>query len=160
MSGERCAEPRCGRFVRANAMWCGRHQDANDDTANNHEAEDRATGRARATFRAALRRGDYRALLDRRFDEVLAQAASERGLTEEIGALRFVLKRLLAEEQNLTRLAAGVARVVGVAIRAAQVEKAIGGEAADGLAAALSTVLAELDRERAMQRDDAMGGEE
>ena len=103
--------------------------------------------RARETFRRGLERGDYHALLDRRLAALLDQAATQRGLADEIGALRFVLKRLLAEEDDVTRLAAGVARVTGVAIRAAQAERALAAASSDRLSAALAEVLAELDDE-------------
>ncbi len=78
---------------------------------------------------------------------MIAQAAAERSLADEIGALRFVLARLLAEEQgqDAAKLAASVARVAGVAVQAARAQRAIGGELADGLTEALTQILAEFD---------------
>lgn len=66
-------------------------------------------------------------------------------LTEEIGALRFVLHRLLSEEDDLARLAAGVARIASVVIQAAKAQQALSGNRSDELAAALMRALADLD---------------
>jgi hypothetical protein len=84
-----------------------------------------------------------------------AQTA-EAGLTEEIGALRFVLHRLLSEEDDLAKLAAGVARIASVVIQAAKAQQALSGNRSDELAAALMRALAELDDEEA---HDVMGGQ-
>ncbi len=101
--------------------------------------------RAAVRFRRRLKQGDYQGLFEGRLKEVIAQAAAERSLTDEIGALRFVLARLLAEEDDLTKLATGVARVATVAIQAARTQRAISGELPDGLTEALTQILTELD---------------
>jgi hypothetical protein len=75
--------------------------------------------------------------------EVLAQAAAERPLVDEIGALRVTLARLLAEEEDPSKLAAGVARIAGVAIQAARAQQAIGGDAGDELGALLARIMDE-----------------
>jgi hypothetical protein len=153
--------------VRSGETWCGRHgrdagsgelvgeargiadavvRAAGDDGEENDGAAARAR-RATEEFRRRLEDGDYRGLYDRRLSGVIAQAAAERSLDDEIGALRFVLARLLAEEQeqDAAKLAASVARVVGVAVQAARAQRAIGGELADGLTEALTQILAEFD---------------
>jgi hypothetical protein len=110
----RCMVPECARFVRPGQAVCPVHR----GTAAGREAQvaarrmaavDEAEGggrkaegddeRAGERFRRRLERGDYRGLLDERVREVMAQA-EERGLGEEIGALRFVLMRVLAEEEG------------------------------------------------------------
>ncbi len=101
--------------------------------------------RAAVRFRRRLKQGDYQGVFEGWLKEVIAQAAAERSLTDEIGALRFVLARLLAEEDDLTKLATGVARVATVAIQAARTQRAISGELADGLTEALTQILTELD---------------
>jgi hypothetical protein len=73
--------------------------------------------------------------------------AAETGLSEEIEALRFVLHRLLSEEDDLARLAAGVARIASVVIQAAKAQQALSGHRSDELAAALMRELDELDSE-------------
>ena len=101
--------------------------------------------RAAAEFRRRLEDGEYRGLFGRRLGEVLAQAAADRGLGDEIGALRVTLARLLVEEQDPQKLAASVARVAGVAVQATRAQRAISGELADGLTEALTQILTELD---------------
>jgi hypothetical protein len=80
---------------------------------------------------------------------------AEPGLSEEIGALRFVLQRLLAEEDDLARLAAGVARIASVVVQAAKAQQTMTGNRSDELAEALLTALADLDGDDA---HDVIGG--
>jgi hypothetical protein len=82
--------------------------------------------------------------------------SAESGLGEEIGALRFVLQRLLAEEDDLARLAAGVARIASVVVQAAKAQQTMTGNQSDELAEALLTALAELDGDDA---HDVMDGQ-
>jgi hypothetical protein len=98
-----------------------------------------------AEFRRRLESGDYRQLFDDKLKDVIAQAAAERGLTDEIGALRVVLARLLLEEEDLSRLVNGVSRLTSVTVQASRAQRAIAGEMADGLTEAIAQILAELD---------------
>jgi hypothetical protein len=109
------------------------------------EAGEEAPAAAVAEFRRRLDEGDYRRLFDEKLKEVIAQAAVERGLADEIGALRVVLARLLLEEDDLSKLVTGVARLASVTVQAARAQRAIVGEAADGLTEAIAQILAELD---------------
>ena len=102
-----------------------------------------ARRRARAAFQWAYARGEYQALIEERLKDILTQAAKERGLTEVLASLRFVLKRLLAEEDDLSRLALGVSRVASAAIQTARAERLF---AQEDHALALGQVLDELDR--------------
>ena len=145
MGQGRCATPGCGRFVRAGLAVCRRHGGTTADAAEEPERERRAA--ATEAFRARLARGEYRALFEPPLGEVLAQAAAERPLVDEIGALRVTLARLLAEEEDPSKLAAGVARVAGVAIQAARAQRQVGGDTSDALTAVLAQVLAGLDEE-------------
>ena len=156
MERRRCAAAGCARFVRAEAAWCGRHgpvaesgdesgaADAALEDAAPEDGEERRR-RAAAAFRRRLERGDYRGLFERHLAAVIAQAAAERTLADEIGALRFVLARLLAEEEDLPRLVAGIAKVTTALAGVARAQRAIGGEMADGLTEALTRILIELD---------------
>jgi hypothetical protein len=92
-----------------------------------------------------LGEGDYQRLFDGPLREVIAQAAAERGLADEIGALRVVLARVLVEEDDLSKLVAGVSRLASVTVQAARAQRAIAGEQADGLTEAIAQILAELD---------------
>ncbi|MBA2278241.1 MAG: hypothetical protein H0W06_10815 [Chloroflexia bacterium] len=111
-------------------------------TAARRERERRAK-----RFRERLEEGNYRALFDASLARVIAEAAAERGLVEEIGALRLVLARLLVEEDDLSKLAANVARVASVAVQAARAQRAMSGEVAQGLTEALTRILIELDED-------------
>ncbi len=162
-TASRCATPGCGRFVRAGQLHCGRHQAetaaAGEDlplaeqtraaiaasVAAQQERQERAR-RARR-FRERLEGGNYRALFDDYLATVIAQAAAEQGVREEIGALRLVLARLLVEEEDLSKLAANVARVASVAVQAARAQRAITGEVAQTLTEALTRILIELDED-------------
>ena len=73
-----------------------------------------------ARFRERLVAGSYDAVIGEGLRSTLRGAAADTGLEAEIGALRLVLVRLLNEECDPSRLAAGVSRVAGVAIQAAR----------------------------------------
>lgn len=122
---------------------------SDQEVQERHErAEQARLERARRAqrFRERLEAGNYRALFDDYLARVIAQAAAERGVLEEIGALRLVLARLLVEEDDLTKLAANVARVASVAVQAARAQRAIDGEVAQSLTAALTQILIEMDQ--------------
>lgn len=143
MDRKRCAQPGCGRFVRQGAAWCREHV-GEDETEVGYglEVDRDAKGEE---FRRRLDEGDYRRLFDEKLKTVIGQAAIERGLADEIGALRVVLARLLLEETDLSKLVAGVARLASVTVQAARAQRAIAGEMADGLTEAIAQILAELD---------------
>ena len=101
---------------------------------------------ASAAFRARLESGDYRALLGRRLGEVMAEAAGEAGVGDELGALRVVMARLLTEEDDLEVLAPLVARIASVSIQAARAQRAISGQLAESLTEALTTILTDFER--------------
>lgn len=138
----RCQAPRCGRYVRIGAAHCDKH-DETEPAGMTDEQEQR-----RQAFLERLEKGEYAALFDENLSRVIAQAAQamkERGPDDEIGALRFVMARLLAEEPDVTKLASSVTRVVTAAMQAARTGRTIGGETAEGLTGALTQILAELD---------------
>ena len=141
MDRRRCATPGCGRFVRRGATWCRVHEDGEAGTLATVLAESEQA----AEFRRRLDEGDYRRLFDAKLKEVIGQAAAERGLADEIGALRVVLARLLLEEEDLSRLVSGVARLASVTVQATRAQRAIVGDQADGLTEAIAQILAELD---------------
>lgn len=138
---ERCAAAGCGRFVGRGQRWCRKHGDrfeAGDRGPPVTEEPD-----AGALFREQLARGDYRSLLEPGLWAAIGAAGTERGLANEIGLLRVVLARLLAEEPDPGRLAQSAARVTGVLVQAARAQHALSGDMADGLAEAVTHILAE-----------------
>jgi len=86
---------------------------------------------------------------EHQIEEVVARFATEAGLeqeslSEEIGALRIVLARLLAEEDDPARLATSIPRVVDTVVRARRAERSISGARAESLTQAVTQVLIEL----------------
>jgi len=119
------------------------------EAARGEKDEDGEGRRAQAAerFRRRLARGEYRALLDERVREVMAQGAAERGIGEEMGAIRFALMRVLAEEEDPVRLSLGVSRLANAAARLARIGKEF--EQEEGLLTeAIGQILRELDGER------------
>lgn len=135
MAGRRCEEPGCGRFVRSGARWCARHGEAVDA----EEPEE-------AGFRRRPDAASYQELLGETLRAVLTQAAADRSLGDEIGALRVTLARLLVEEEDAGKLATNVARVAAVAVQAARVQSAMATERPDEAAAEIARTLEELGK--------------
>lgn len=138
--GRRCAMAGCGRFVAAGETWCGRHL-AEELTGDEREATREGSG-----FRQRLEAASYRTLLGEALGTVLTEAASERSLVDEIGALRVTLARLLVEEDDVGRLATNVARVAAVAVQAARAQAAITTERPEDVAASVVRTLEELGK--------------
>lgn len=145
-SGRRCATAGCQRFAQPGRMLCvshartgdGRDLEAalgkmarqveqafagggEDDPAARAQAAARQE-RALATFRQRVEQGAYGALFEGRLRTVMAQAAAERGLAAEIGALRVVLARLLVDPKlDAATQARLVAQVSEAAVKASRV---------------------------------------
>jgi hypothetical protein len=117
-----------------------------DSSTDSHDSRPTTHDLSTAAFRERLEAGDYRALLGRRLGEVMAEAAGEAGVADELGALRVVMARLLTEEDDLVVLAQLVARIASVSIQAARVQRTISGQLAESLTEALTTILTDLER--------------
>jgi hypothetical protein len=76
---------------------------------------------------------------------VMAEAAGEAGVGDELGALRVVMARLLTEEEDLVVLAPLVARIASVSIQAARAQRAISGQLAESLTEALTSILTTIE---------------
>ena len=127
----RCQHPQCNRFIRKTETHCAEH-------------------RNRATLDPPLSDieiGTYRVLLDNELRATLAKATSEileKGLIDELGALRVVLLRVLVEESELAKLVTNITRIVTVAAQAMRVQHAVSGEQATTVTESVSTLLASL----------------
>jgi len=165
-AGRRCAVAGCGRFVGKGKVVCPDHGRGGEGRAVSgaigrlaRGIEDAAAagaglGEGRARFARAVARGEFGELFGGRLREVLAGAAAERGLTEELGALRVALVRLLSEEEDAGKLALGVARLAHATARLRREERALA--EAGGVAewdAVVAQVLAELDAEQEQQQE-------
>jgi hypothetical protein len=138
----RCAARGCGRWTRAGETFCRRHR--GDDDERDRESPAEAEGSGDDSFRARLTAGDYNALLGPGLRDMLRGAAADMSLQDEIGALRIAIARLLREEGDAQRLAAGLARVTDVSVRAARLRGASDAER-EGLPAALLDAAAQFD---------------
>jgi hypothetical protein len=158
----RCKAPGCTTVTQSRRGYCPAHiwlsQETNaealpDDplavrTGQASEVELEAMERrqaAAAAFRQRLEAGDYRGLFGERLGGLMAQAAADGGVTDELAVLRIVMARLLAEEEDPVTLAKAVSRVAAVSIQAARAQRAINGQLAEGLTDALTTILADLE---------------
>lgn len=99
----------------------------------------------RDRFRERVESGRYADLLDERVRRVLREGAAIPGLDEELGAVRFALAKLLAEELDASKLAAGVARLTSAAVQAMKLDRVRGDAAETSLAELIEEILVDLD---------------
>lgn len=148
----------CTNFARPGGPFCAAHKGEtasrrDGETASDGESfaerierEDRERRAAAAVeFRQRMDAGDYRGLFGGRLGELMSQAAADGGVADELGALRFVMARLLSEEDDPVVLAKAISRVAAVSIQAARAQRAISGQLAEGLTDAITAILTELD---------------
>ena len=75
----------------------------------------------------------------------MREGAAIPGLDEELGAIRFALAKLLAEELDASKLAAGVARLTSAAVQAMKLDRVRGDAAETSLAELIEEILVDLD---------------
>lgn len=170
--GRRCLVEGCERFVKPGRVVCRDHAATEEgkaamaalramgDMLTGVEADRERRRERAAEFQRRLERGEYRALLDGRLREVMAQAAEERGLVEELGAARLVLARLLVEEDDLGKLALGVSRIITAAARVERARHAIGAETEHPLIARINDYLASLGNDPEPWEERLASGED
>jgi hypothetical protein len=81
----------------------------------------------------------------------LAQTVANPSLADEIGILKVLIRRVIARKENPEEALKLVGKAVDQLTRAWRVQRAISGEAADGLASAMAQVLDELSTELGMK---------
>ncbi len=121
----------------------GESRDMDDSPAPDTEE----TPGAGEEFRRRLALRDYRALFGEDLTEVMAQASAAPALQDELGAVRIVLARLLIEERDPARLAAGVARLTSIAVQAARVQRTGDGAIPAELIATMERLRVEIEGE-------------
>ncbi len=153
MAGKRCAREGCRAWAKRGAATCRVHTvgmpgpsgvaGAGTGVANEADAE---RERRAAEFQSWLEQGDYRDLLERTLAKLVEQAGREGALTEEIGALRVVMKKLLNRdlEKHADELSVSIPRLVNAIVRALKAQRAISGQTAGDLTEALTRVLLEM----------------
>ena len=70
----------------------------------------------------------------------------EPGVADEIRALRVVMARLLLEEEDLSKLVAGIARLTATIVQAMRLQRLIDAGGGDAFEAAMNQVKDEWDR--------------
>lgn len=118
---------------------------------------EQAAGRRLALerLRRAAAVGDYDGLLDPALWRLLDAAALTVGFGREIGALRFAMARLLAEEEDPRQLSLHLARITTTIVRATQARPPVA-PTEDPVRAALLAEIGDLD-DRADQAGDFEG---
>ena len=116
------------------------------------EREDDQATELRERFGERVARGRYDQLLDSATRDVLRDGAAIRGVNEELGAIRFALAKLLAEELDASKLAAGVARLTTAAVQAMKISQTIGDETDESLADQLNQILIDLEKDSQVAR--------
>lgn len=140
--GRRCAREGCRAWALRGGPCCRAHTPRDEGAA----ADEPESLREWVEARRGVASGNYRNLLGPELARLLEEAGRDGSLTEEIGALRVAMKRLLDDNTVDSRqLAEGLARIVGATLRALQAQRTISGEAANDLLAAMARVLQEKD---------------
>jgi hypothetical protein len=106
----------------------------------------------RERFREAVMSGRYDALLDSSMRAILREGAAIRGVDEELGAIRFALAKLLAEESDASKLASGVARLTSASVQAMKMGQSISDETDESLADLLNEILIDLEKKSQVAR--------
>lgn len=100
-----------------------------------------AEERPQTAFDRALAAGEYDDLLGPRLAKVVAQAAAETSVDNEVGIMRVTMAKLLAEETDPSKLAAGVARLSVAIAQMMRTRHALSGQMADSITDAVATIL-------------------
>ena len=123
-----------------------------DDSRPQSDDQTDATDQRRlALFRKRLEAGNYDAILGLGLRRTLRGAAADSGLEAETGALRLALVRLLTDESDPSRLAAGVARLTTVSVQVARLRNAPDADL-DAIRAHLIRELDAIELEQAEER--------
>jgi hypothetical protein len=101
----------------------------------------------RERFQERMAHGRYDDLFAASLRMVLREGAAVRGVDIELGAIRFTIAKLLAEEPDAGKLAVSIARLTTAAVQLIKLGQTLGDAADASLAALLEEILIELDEE-------------
>lgn len=113
MTPARCSNDDCGRFVQVGQEFCSRHRPDSDDPS---------------PYLRALQMRDFSHIAESDVIALVRQAASRAekdGVTEEIGALRLILQRLLTEQGDLDLLSKNIPHIIRAALDAARTRQSL-----------------------------------
>ena len=137
--GRRCARSGCRAWAVRGTAYCRWHQ---GDAGFGGENPRGVVGESADGY------GGLGPAIEERLADVLVMLTGhgETGdlLDEAIAALRVVLAKVLAEEQDAGRLATSIPRIVDSVVRAVRARRAVSGAVAEDLTEALTQILIEL----------------
>lgn len=109
----------------------------------------------RSAFQRRVERGRYHELLSPQIRALMQTGATIRGVDEELGAVRYALQKLIAEEPDAAKLATGVARLTSASVQAMKLGQMLGDAADASLADLLNEILIEMEEESRAKREAA-----
>src|SRR4051812_10483399 len=111
-AAKHCTRPGCRAWAIRGEVHCSAHR-GHDDLSDGRDERSRA-------FAEAVRRGDKAALVDAALAGAIADGGGELSLEQEIGALRLILRRVVAMDaldgdpesvaRTMTRLVEAIVR--------------------------------------------------
>lgn len=125
----RCEYPECPNWAMTGEARCSDHRGMPLPRDPASSWESRLTG------------ADFTDILGDELARVVKQAAAETNVDSEIGILRVVMTKLLAEEHDPSKLATGVAKLSAAIAQLMRARRQISGEMADSLTDAVATIL-------------------
>lgn len=137
MAGQRCAHPGCRAWAVRDEAYCVAHR-GRDETALLAAGSD---------FTAGVLAGERERLVDGRILALIAEAGANRAVETEVGALRLLLLRALAEASlngDLGATAQTVVRLTDAIGRLLKVRQTLEGGRASSLEQALIDVLVDM----------------
>jgi hypothetical protein len=149
--GRRCSVAGCGRWARKGSLVCRGHEETGYGVEADREVREltaavaalqRAQGGGRypgaaGRFRERVERGEFSLLFAGKLEALLKGMGEVEELTQEKGALRVAMVRLLLEEDDPARLAQGISRVATALTRVMKLEAELGPGGGDWLDAAI-----------------------
>lgn len=109
----------------------------------------------RAAFQRRVDRGRYDELLSPQIRALMQAGAAIHGLDEELGAIRYALQKLMAEEQDANKLAAGIARLTSASVQAMKLGQVLGDATDASLADLLNEILIDMEETSRAKREAA-----
>lgn len=151
----RCEIPGCPSFARSGREFCHAHRNTPPDPQPDQlpyggrlqVAQDEALQARRAEFLARLESGTFRELYGARLGELMAEAAGDKSVNDELGALRYVQAKALAEIEDAEVLARTLATISKAITGLVRLQSSQTGEGKAMLASAIYDLLGVMDGE-------------
>jgi hypothetical protein len=145
MASQRCARPGCRAWAMRDMRYCASHR-RHELEAGSDPAPDARRTRS-DLFAEMARAGRHDELVERTIRKLVESGGGDLSLSEEIGSLRLILRRVMAVDgldSDPKDTAQTVARLANAIVYAVQAQRAISGRLADDLTEALTTILIDM----------------